>query len=221
MNPLDILYEDKDLIVVHKPSGVAVQSGRISEPDMASMLCTYLKTDHIGIIHRLDQPVEGILVFGKNKAAATSLSAQIRERIFNKTYDVISVLQSADLPEKGRLTDSIETDRKRNLSFITDVAGAGKEAILDYRICKDWTVEDGTRLIHIKVDLVTGRRHQIRLQLSHAGMPILGDRKYGKMTDGYSGNICLAATGLSFRHPTSNELLEYKITPEFIKMIPT
>ena len=219
MEQPEILYEDDAIIVVHKASGVAVESGRVSEPDMVSILRAYLRTDYIGTIHRLDQPVEGILVFGRTRQAAAGLSSQLKEGIFNKRYDVISVTDKEDLPEEGRLTDRMDTDRKRNVSYITDPGGPGKEAVLEYRICRKWSAEEGGKLAHIKVDLFTGRRHQIRLQLSHAGMPVLGDRKYGETPAWYRGNICLAASELSFLHPLSGEKMEYRITPGFLKSV--
>lgn len=227
---MDILYEDDDIIVVCKPSGIAVQSGRIGEPDLVSELKNYLKTDYIGIVHRLDQPVQGLLVFGRTKQAAASLSAQMRDRetvSFNKRYDAISVLKRENIPNSGRLTDRIATDRTHNLSFITEKPDEGKEVILEYtmnemsgevcRVCTGLTPDGQDVFAHIKIDLVTGRRHQIRLQLSHAGMPIVGDRKYGAMPEGYKGSICLAATELSFSHPVSGEKLDFSSEPSFIK----
>ncbi len=227
---MDILYEDDDIIVVCKPSGIAVQSGRVGESDMASELKKYLKTDYIGIVHRLDQPVQGLLVFGKTKPASASLSAQLRDSkagVFNKRYDAISVLKKENIPKSGRLRDMIDTDRTHNLSFITDKPGEGKEAVLEYtmnelsddacRACTDTKPDGRDVFAHVKIDLVTGRRHQIRLQLSHAGMPIVGDRKYGVMPEGYKGSICLAATELTFRHPSLDEKMCFEANPSFLK----
>ena len=227
---MDILYEDDDIIVVCKPSGIAVQSGRIGEPDLVSELKKYLKTDYIGIVHRLDQPVQGLLVFGRTRQAAASLSAQIRDLKtvgFNKRYDAISVLKRGNIPKSGRLTDRIVTDRTHNLSFITDKPDEGREAILEYtmsemsgevcRVCPGLEPDGQDVFAHIKIDLVTGRRHQIRLQLSNAGMPIVGDRKYGVVPEGYKGDICLAATELSFRHPSSDERMMFDAEPSFAR----
>lgn len=227
---MDILYEDDDIIVVCKPSGIAVQSGRIGEPDLVSELKKYLKTDYIGIVHRLDQPVQGLLVFGRTRQAAASLSAQIRDSKtvgFNKRYDAISVLKRGNIPKSGRLTDRIATDRTRNISFITDKPDTGKDAVLDYtmrelpgKVCSQIPgIRSVGRYVfaHIKVDLITGRRHQIRLQLSNAGMPIVGDRKYGVVPEGYKGDICLAATELSFRHPSSDERMMFDAEPSFAR----
>ena len=220
---LPILHEDDSILVVVKPAGIAVQSGRAGEKDLVSVIRNYLHDPYIGIIHRLDRQVEGILVFGKTKQASAALSRQVRERIFNKTYDALCRVASAGIPDAGRLTDHIAVDRKNNISRISDPGrlsenNDAKEAVLDYRIVERFEQENA---VQIKIDLHTGRHHQIRLQLSHARLPIIGDRKYGDAEAGkgvsVAAPLCLAASGLDFIHPVSNECMSFTITPHIIK----
>ncbi|MCR5746423.1 MAG: RNA pseudouridine synthase [Lachnospiraceae bacterium] len=216
---MDIIFEDDAVIVIHKPAGIAVQSGRVGDRDIVSDLKKYLKSDYAGIVHRLDQPVEGLMIFGKTQAAASALSAQIRDvnaGTFNKRYDVISLIKNKEINPESRLVDLIAVDRLKNLSYITDDKALGKEAVLDYTVKEQW--EAGMeRYAHIMIDLFTGRRHQIRIQLANAGMPVVGDRKYGYMPTDYRGNICLAASQLSFRHPVTDTEMKFEIIPGFLQ----
>ena len=175
-----ILYEDRDLIVCRKPAGVPVQTKQIQTKDMVSLLKNYRyqqeggkEEPYLGVIHRLDQPVEGIVVFAKTPQAAKELNRQLQAGGFGKYYQAVL----CKVPEKaqGQLTDYLVKDGRTNLSKICRKSDAGaKEARLSYKIQGE---AEGKALANIHLD--TGRHHQIRVQMSGMGCPILGDVKYG------------------------------------------
>ncbi|MBO4374552.1 MAG: RluA family pseudouridine synthase [Lachnospiraceae bacterium] len=221
----NILYEDDSIIVINKPPYFPVQSAKLTRPDCVSALKNLIKErdgvkgePYIGLIHRLDEPVEGIMVFAKNKNAASVLSKELTEGGFSKEYTAAVILGDDDPPEKGELTDMILTDRKTNMSSVVPAGTKGaKEAKLEYSAGEEHILADGMRIRLLKVLLYTGRHHQIRVQLANAGMPIAGDRKYAKACSGLP--LCLAATGLSFDHPSSGKRLTYSLRPAFIEKI--
>ncbi len=233
----DILYEDKDMIVCRKRAGMAVQTARLGEADMETALKNYLKAPYIAVIHRLDQPVEGILVFAKTKNAASSLSRQSRERMMNKFYyAVVAVEKSVSVGEECVLVDYLCRNGKDNISRVerADKKDA-KRAELSYKIINMTGTagrEGEERTALVRVELRTGRHHQIRVQLAHAGMPILGDAKYGseKSRDyssrNYIKNIGLCAYGMEFIHPVTGKGMEFQISPSgeafapFFQLIP-
>ena len=209
-----ILYEDSSIIVINKPAGLAAQSARVTELDCVSLLKEHIgkenpkgkKEPYIGVIHRLDQPVAGILVFAKTKQAAAILSKQVQGDIMNKHYTAL-VEGIVDSSEETVLTDYMYKDPKERRSVITEIAPKGvllQEATLKYKTEKILTDKNMTVL---SVTLVTGRFHQIRAQLSHLGHPIVGDRKYGAKTQ-YPSGIALVADRLVFRHPETGEKVE-------------
>lgn len=220
----NILYEDKEIIVCCKKAGTAVQTARLGELDMETALKNYLKSSYVGIIHRLDQPVEGILVFAKTKNAAAELSRQSRGQIMNKKYYAAVLLKKLDVAEgKNILVDYLQKDNKENISrVINPDRREGKRSELSYEIIKTMKIlqlddEWGTALIRIQ--LKTGRHHQIRVQMAHAGMPILGDGKYGneesKVCSRKMGieNIALCAYCLEFFHPVTKKKMVFNIMP--------
>ena len=232
---LEILFEDKNIIVVKKPSGVPSESAEISKPDMVRTLKNYLTVSgagsepYLALLHRLDQPVEGIMVFGKTKAASAKLSADIKSGRFTKEY------LAACYPMKSgtfaRLYDREDEDGPEFLLEDHLLRGSGnmvqvvsqntpgaKAAKLYCLPLKEiYTLRGGGTEIRLaRIRLLTGRHHQIRVQLSHAGLPIIGDRKYGCMPDAYKGSLCLAAVGLTFIHPKTKESMHFEITPAFI-----
>ena len=218
-----ILYEDKDIIVCHKPAGIATQTARVGQADMVSELTNYLKSVdanlkkplYVGVIHRLDQPVEGILVFAKNKAAAANLSGQASGDAMKKEY--LAIVCGENFPQAGELEDYLLKDGKTNTSRIVppEIKGA-KEARLSYEILKEGPY--GTALARIR--LYTGRHHQIRVQMADAGMPLLGDRKYaGEAAAALSlrlgvREIALCAYQLEFTHPKTGKRMQFEIEPE-------
>ena len=219
-----ILYQDEYIAVVHKAAGESVQSSRVGEPDLVSMLMNETGSPFIGIVHRLDRPVEGVMVFAKTKEAAAYLSEQIRERKTEKIYDAFTVpdmgqeYADGDKGSEGTvtLTDFILFDRRTNTSSVVPEGTAGgKKAVLEYSTEKIYDGEHFS-IAHLRIRLHTGRHHQIRVQLSNAGLPILGDRKYAAIPDGYGGPLCLGASKLSFDHPADGRRMHYELEPEFV-----
>ena len=216
-----IIYEDKDIIVCHKPAGMAVQNSRIGAPDMESALMNYLamstketgKMPYIGIVHRLDQPVEGVIVFAKNKKTAASLTSQLTKDGFTKEY--LAVTDKMPEIKAGRLENYLKKDGRTNSSTVVsaNVAGA-KKSILDYEVLNgidDARTVSGKR-IFVRIILGTGRHHQIRVQMANAGMPLLGDRKYNSSDkSGYSLGLC--SRKLAFKHPVSQKKMDFVISP--------
>ena len=173
-----ILHEDNHIIVVHKPAGLAVQSARIGQADLVSELKKHLaksvgSNPYLGVIHRLDQPVEGVLVFAKNPKAAADLSKQLQSDDFCKEY-VAVVCGRPEKPE-GELVDFLE---KENGMAVVAVPQKGKKAVLTYRVLKEVTAQEKI-LSMLHITLKTGRFHQIRVQFSSRGFPLVGDHKYG------------------------------------------
>ncbi|MBR1875993.1 MAG: RluA family pseudouridine synthase [Lachnospiraceae bacterium] len=222
-----IIYEDRDIIVIHKSAGIPVQSGRIGKADCCSLLKKYIyektgKSDpFLGVVHRLDEPVEGVMVFALNKKAASVLSGQIREGLFNKEYKAAVYGDIPLIPgRRTELTDYILQKREGNVSLIADADTPGaKKSGLIYEAFSDRVTSDGEKITLLNIELHTGRHHQIRVQLSHAGFPICGDRKYGKEHDGIN-TLCLCADRLTFLHPVTGEKMSFNTEPEFLTEIP-
>lgn len=196
-----IIYEDPQIIVCHKPAGVATQSARISVPDMESMLKNYLSGGYLAVIHRLDQPVEGLLVFAKTPKAAKGLNRQLTSSGFGKYYR--AVVTGIPEPPEGTLEDHLVKDARTNTSRVcTENTPGAKAARLHYKVKKIYgDTAPVTSLVDIHLD--TGRHHQIRVQMAHMGCPLVGDRKYGSGTA--EGPLRLCAYRLEFRHPVSGE----------------
>ena len=215
-----ILYEDKDILVCHKPAGVAVQSARFGMADMESSFKNHLalktpgKMPYLGIIHRLDQPVEGVLVFAKTPKAAAELNRQITSKTVTKEYLAVT----AQLPEEkqGHLEDYLKKDGKTNTSaVVTPETDGAKKAVLDYEVLNEVSDErtlTGKRIL-VRIQLGTGRHHQIRVQMAHAGMSLLGDRKYNP-EDSSGLPLGLCSCHLVFRHPVTGKKLEFQVTPK-------
>jgi 23S rRNA pseudouridine1911/1915/1917 synthase len=183
-----IIYEDDSLIVCHKPAGIATQTRRLGQADMESILKNHVavKTPYIGVVHRLDQPVEGVMVFAKTKQAAAKLTEQVKSRSFGKKYYALVCLpdgaknfsEVTGLPEEGRLKDELLFLKRENISRIVPEGTAGaKKAVLDYRV-----IAGGEGCALLDIDLHTGRHHQIRAQLAGLGTPICGDTKNGTVS---------------------------------------
>lgn len=206
----NILYEDKEILVYRKQPGIAVQSGRVGSMDLEHALKNYLagkgETPYIGVIHRLDQPVQGILVFAKNQKAARDLSRQIQQGKMEKRY--LAVVDGIPDKAKGKLEDEMEKIPGSNRSRITEEkTPESKTAVLEYQVLK----KEGKKAL-LEIKLYTGRHHQIRVQLSHRGFPILGDSKYNP---GYGEHqeLALCAYKLSFFHPVSRKKMEFTAMP--------
>lgn len=212
-----IQYEDKHIIVAYKPAGLATQTAKVGQADMVSELKNYLKGGYVGVVHRLDQPVEGLLVFAKTKAAAAALSRQLEEGILNKHY--YAVVCGKPECERGELVDYLRKTSD-NRAEIVDVNQAGaadaKPARLQFEVLAQSEQAD-ISLLGIHID--TGRFHQIRAQLAHAGHPLLGDIKYGTEVSSQLGrkygvrNVALCACELECIHPVTGERLHFTVEP--------
>lgn len=214
---MHFLYEDNALIVVEKAAGIPVESRRLGQPDLISMLKNDLaqkspgKVPYLGVVHRLDQPVQGVMVFAKTKQAAGALSAQLTDGTMRKIY--LAVVNG--LPPEGSvvLTDFLKKDGRTNLSSIVPQKTAGaKEARLSFTRLAALPSEN---LSLIQVQLFTGRHHQIRVQLAHAGFPLYGDRKYNAAVPVPAGEpLALCAAKLTFCHPVSKKQLTFTCHPK-------
>lgn len=209
---LDIIYEDSDIILCYKPAGVATQTKRLGQQDMESLLKNYRakkgETPYIGVVHRLDQPVEGIMVFAKNQKAAANLSKQVQQRIIGKHYYALSANEPKEIEDV--LEDYLLTDKKTNFTQVVDAGTKdAKKAKLEYRVVE---IREGKTLFDIK--LHTGRQHQIRVQMAHMGCPLEGDSKYG---NGQSKDkLALCSYKLEFVHPTSKKEMCFEIESSFV-----
>lgn len=222
-----ILYEDKDILVCHKPAGLAVQNARVGSMDMESLLKNYIaqkvpgKMPYLGIIHRLDQPVEGVLVFALNPKAAADLSRQMTAGKIKKTY--LAVTEGTVKVKSAKLVDWLKKDGRTNSSAVVEGGTSGaKKAILSYEVLETWKNKEdaqdcGERNL-IRIDLDTGRHHQIRVQMAHHGMPLWADGKYKKkeeMLEAEQGTaIGLCAWRLEFAHPKTGKKMKFEVQPE-------
>lgn len=213
---LEIIYEDKDIIVCHKPSGIATQTKGIGTKDMVSILKNHIakkeglkKEPYLAVIHRLDQPVEGLLVFAKTPASAKELNRQLTSSGFGKYYRAI--LTGIPKEEEGILENYLVKDNRSNTSKICskDAPGA-KAARLKYKVTDSFKKEDGITYSRVEITLDTGRHHQIRVQMKGAGTPIAGDRKYGGACSTYT-KLQLKACRLVFVHPVTKKQMEFEI----------
>lgn len=212
MDGIPVLYEDNHLLVVIKPPGIPTQSDHTGKPDLLSLLKADLKVRHqkpgnvfLGMVHRLDQPVGGVMVFAKTSKGASRLSAQIRARTFEKHYQ--AVVWGRPDPEEGPLEHTLLKDPRTNTVQVVppDTPGA-KWASMYYRVESS---AHGLSLVHIQ--LFTGRPHQIRAQMAAIGCALRGDVKYGAPIDG--AEMALWATQLSFEHPTRPERMTFEAEP--------
>lgn len=226
---IEILYEDRDIIVCKKTAGIPVQSSNFSSPDMESMLKNMLsrregekRPAELYVIHRLDQPVEGIIVFGKNKKAAASLSKQVQSGGgMNKTYRAVICGKLPDDKAEGELRDYLYKDTKSKSAVVTDKGNpSAKEAVLNYKTIGIKEVPFEPSFISLlEIHLQTGRFHQIRAQFSQMGYPLLGDRRYcSEMSSKLSQelgvkNVALCATSLSFIHPVNGKKMKFSEEP--------
>lgn len=208
-----ILYEDKNMIVCFKESGVPVQSARMGTMDLESMLKNYLALQNpggvpfVGVVHRLDQPVEGVLVFGKTRRAAAELNRQMSKGLMQKYY--LAVTSKIPENKSGTLVDYLVKDGRQNMSCIAKKTAAGaKKAVLDYKVLEE---EQQNALVEIL--LHTGRHHQIRVQFAHMGAPLLGDRKYGEDSQTYQ-SVALCAYSLTFMNPENGKKMNFTAVPE-------
>ncbi len=211
---IEVLYEDKDIIVCRKPTGIPVQTAKLGQQDMVSLLKNYRvgqkEAPEIYVVHRLDQPVEGVMIFAKNQKAAAALSKQIQQKSVDKYY--YAVVEGVPEPAEGRLEDYLLRDGKSNISRVVAVGMKdAKKATLDYKVLQ--TTESQQRSL-LEIHLETGRHHQIRVQMAHAGHPLVGDKKYNPQCRSGYLPIGLCSVKLSFCHPITGKRQEYAILPQ-------
>lgn len=211
-----IIYEDKDILVCHKPAGIAVQNARVGSMDLESLLKNYIvqkvpgKMPYIGIIHRLDQPVEGVLVFALNSRAAAELNRQMTSGKIKKIY--LAVTEGEAKVQKMTLEDWLKKDNRTNSSAVVAAGTAGaKKAVLSYEVLGTREVQ-GQRRNLLEICLDTGRHHQIRVQMAYAGMPLVGDRKYNPQQNGQEP-LALCSARLEFQHPFTKKKMEFQVIP--------
>lgn len=204
------IFEDNHLMVVVKPQGVPVQKDSSGDSDLQTGVMEFLKHKYnkpgnvfLGIVHRLDRPVGGVIVFAKTSKAASRLSEQIRQNVWKKQY--ITIVEGVPDKDRGILEDYLLKNGDTNMVSIVDgsVKGA-KKAVLKYSV-----VEKCAEKAMLRIDLVTGRSHQIRVQLSSRGLPILNDHRYNSNAVG-GGNIMLWSHIIEIKHPVSGKAMQFK-----------
>lgn len=208
-----IIYEDNHLLVVEKPVNILSQEDETGDPDMLTTLKAYIKERYgkpgrvwLGLVHRLDRPVGGCMAFAKTSKAASRLSEQVRTRSFKKTY--LAVISGQPAAAEGRLEDFLLKDAETNtVRVVKGETPRARLALLDYRVLE---TAGGLSLVEVRPE--TGRPHQIRVQLSHMGHPLYGDRKYGGK-DLRGQQPALWSYAIALEHPTKHEELTFRCPP--------
>lgn len=215
MRKYKILYEDCDVFVIYKPPGLAVQSARPSVPDVMSRLSNELwertgRHPQLHLVNRLDQPVEGIFLVAANEKAAAELNRQVNDHVhMEKWYQALVCGQPSGT--EGTLVDYLFKDGRTNMSrVVSERTKDAKRSELRYRVLQEW--EDKSLL---EIRLLTGRHHQIRVQLAHAGIPIVGDTKYGKSQGSGYQQLCLCSCKTTFVHPRTKREMTFEVDPTF------
>ncbi len=215
MQSLKIIFEDNHIIVVEKTPNIPSQADKTGDIDMITLVKQYIKEKYnkpgnvyLGLVHRLDRPVGGIMIFAKTSKAAGRLSDEIREKVFKKKY--LAVVDGKIEKRSGSLEDYLYKDERNNMSKVVnkDKKNA-KLAKLDYEVI---IYDEAKKLSLLKINLHTGRHHQIRVQLSNFGHSIFGDQKYGKR--GKGKQIALWAYELTIIHPITKEKMTFTDFPE-------
>ena len=200
---MEILYQDNRIVVAVKPAGVL----STDEPSgMPSLLRQALGTDCIRTVHRLDAQTGGVMVFARSRMAASLLSQQVREHQFSKCY--LAAVHGTPQPQSGEMRDLLGRDSVRRVTYVADTPSADtREALLTYE-----TLDTADGLSLVRVQLHTGRTHQIRVQFTSRGLPLAGDRKYGIPEDG-TVPLALWAYRLSFAHPQTGQEMSFTCPP--------
>ena len=211
---LNILHEDEHIIVCYKPAGISTQTKKLGEQDMVSLLKNYLKGGYVAVIHRLDQPVEGLLVFAKTPFAAKELNKWLQGAGFGKHYK--AVLWGIPERKTAILENYLVKDGRTNTSRVCSPSEKdAKKAVLSYEVI-DTGKDDGKDISLAKVKLDTGRHHQIRVQMANMGCPIWGDAKYNTQSvqDRRYRQIALCAYRLEFLHPKTKKKMAFEVEPK-------
>ncbi len=209
-----VIYEDNHLLVVEKPVNILSQGDDTNDKDMVNLLKQYIKEKYnkpgnvfIGLVHRLDRPVGGVMVFAKTSKAASRLSDQIRNKTFKKTYR--AVIHGTMDKEESILKDYLYKNKKTNMvSVVNKNHKEAKNAELSYK-----TLDTKNRLSLVEIDLKTGRPHQIRVQFSSRKHPLFGDQRYGQDVNKVGQQISLWSYKIEIQHPTTKEKMEFICEP--------
>lgn len=213
-----IVFEDDSLLVVEKPAGIPVQTDKTGSANLLEILQKQRPSCRLYLVHRLDRPVFGLVVFAKSAKTQTELTRQMSRHEFRKNYRC--VVENGPANNQGALTDLLSKQENRNISEVVDPSSSGhkaREARLSYQVLARKT-DEGRQLCLLQIELDTGRHHQIRVQLSHAGWPIIGDRKYNPGYDagsfagpGRTGlKIALQASCVRLIHPENGQQLQFQ-----------
>lgn len=214
MMDIKILFEDNQLLVVVKPPNILSQGDSTGDEDLLAMLKKDIKIRYdkpgnvyLGLVHRLDRPVGGVMVFAKTSKAASRLSESIRNENFGKTY--LAVVHGMPEKREGTLVHHLLKDESSNIvSIVSEASGKGKRAVLDYRVKA--TLE---KFSLVEIDLHTGRSHQIRVQLASIGCPLFGDQKYGAALNKPGQQLALWSSRLCLEHPTLRQSICFEASP--------
>jgi 23S rRNA pseudouridine1911/1915/1917 synthase len=213
---LKVLYEDNHLLIVEKPRNMPVQEDASQDLDLLNLAKQFLVEKYnkpgdafLGLVHRLDRPVGGVILFAKTSKAASRISNEIRLNRLDRRY--LAIVRGIPKQKKGRLTDYLLKDTSQNISTVVRSSTKNaKKAVLDYEVIASNAKED---LSLLNVQLQTGRSHQIRVQLAHLGHPIYGDQKYGQHVNKVGQQIALWAAELKVKHPTKDEKVRVTCKP--------
>jgi len=211
---MNILYEDNHLLVAVKPPGIPVQADSSGTGDFLSMLKVYVKEKYnkpgnvyLGLVHRLDRNAGGVIVFARTSKAASRLSDQIRQRLTAKTY--LAVVYGCPKDRRGHLVHYLLKDKQSNRVSVVEAGTPGaKEAVLDYEVLESREV-----LSLIKVELETGRAHQIRVQMASLGTPLYGDVKYRDLGERNRNDLALWSWRMEVEHPVKKERMAFTAPP--------
>ena len=208
-NKASVLYQDEQIIAAYKPYGVLSEDDE-KKPNMPALLKDQTGCGELYTVHRLDRTTQGVMVYAKTKEAAKRLSDLIRSGGLEKTY--LAVIEGELKEPSGELRDLLYFDRKKNKSYVVKRERRGvKEARLHYDVLQT-SVIGGEPLTLVKIRLLTGRTHQIRVQFASRKTPLAGDRRYGSVT--HDGEIMLCASQLRFVHPFTGEKMSFSFTPK-------
>lgn len=219
---MEIVYEDNHLVVVNKSPGEIVQGDKTGDTPLSELLKGYLKEKYnkpgnvfCGVVHRIDRPVGGLVIFARTSKALERLNRMLRDGEIHKTY--WALVEGHPESDEGTLRNYLKSDGRINKTFVTTADNPeAKEGVLKYKV-----LNRGERYSLVEIELLTGRKHQIRAQMSHIGHPIKGDLKYGARRSNPDGSISLLARKISFVHPVSKDLIELEapLPPSFQKFL--
>ena len=210
---LDVIYEDNHILVVIKPQNVPCQEDETKDPDLLSMCKEYIKEKYnkpgnvyCGLVHRLDRPTGGVMVFAKTSKSASRLCEAIKNDEFEKKYVAIS--NSQPIKNQDYIIHYLKKDPVQNIvNIVPQLTSDAKKAELKYKVLE--TINNFTLF---DIELMTGRSHQIRVQLKSIGCPLVGDKKYNPNADA-KDNLCLWAYKLAFKHPVNGKILNFIVYP--------